>query len=275
MSVILRGDRAIVRMAGPDAARLLHDVLTAPVSPGMAGGRWFALLSPQGKIQAEGLIGATDDAFWLDVASDVADAFFKRMRMYKLRADVTIADLRQSHRVGLLVAGDAPADGLAHADPRGLGTRVIAPVEVAAGWDADDEAVARTRIAHGILELGPDFAADELFPHDIGMDLLGGVDFRKGCYVGQEVVSRMQHRGTARRRPALASGPGVTSLAELSVGGRGIGRLGRAVDGHAVALVRRDKVDDASAVQSAAGPVMLALPPWANYAFEAAAGDAD
>ena len=99
------------------------------------------------------------------------------------------------------------------------------------------------RIAHGIAELGPDFAADAVFPHDIGMDFLGGVDFKKGCYIGQEVVSRMQHRGTARRRPVIVSGIEAEAGAPVLVGGREAGTIGRVVGGKAVGIVRLDRFD--------------------------------
>src|SRR5690606_34534120 len=148
----------------------------------------------------------------------VADSFMKRMRLYKLRAAVEIEDLRATHRVGW--------------DGAELRNRVIGTVEEAAGWAPPDESHAAARIAAGIAELGPDFAADTMFPHDIGMDLLGGVDFKKGCYIGQEVVSRMQHRGTARRRPVIVSGLGDQPAGSaIAVGGRDAGTVGRVAGG--------------------------------------------
>src|SRR5262249_23532187 len=126
------------------------------------------------------------------------------------------------------------------------------------------------RIAQGMAELGPDFGPDVMFPHDIGMDLLGGVDFKKGCYIGQEVVSRMEHRGTARRRPVIVSGiEAVVADIEGPAGTAGVGAgeagpIGKVVDGKAVAIVRLDRFSGA-AVTLDGKPVTVALPDWATY----------
>ena len=96
------------------------------------------------------------------------------------------------------------------------------------------------------------------------MDLLGGVDFKKGCYIGQEVVSRMQHRGTARRRPVIVSGVTAEAGTPVVVGGRDAGAIGTPVDGKAVAIVRLDRFDG-SEVTVAGQPVDLTLPAWATY----------
>ena len=260
MPTILRPSRALLRFSGADAQKLLFDVVTGRLLAESGPAAWWALLSPQGKIQAEGLASYADDAFWLDVDITVADSFLKRMRMYKLRAAVEIADLRESHAVGW--------DGSA-AHRRVIGTR-----EEAAGWGRDDDAYDRVRIAQGIAELGPDFPADVLFPHDIGMDLLGGIDFAKGCYVGQEVVSRMKHRGTARRRPVIVSGIAGTGDSTIVTGGRDSGTVGRIVDGMAVAVVRLDRFDGGE-VTVGGRPVTVALPEWATYSLgEASATEA-
>lgn len=269
MATILRPSRALFRFSGADAQKLLFDVVTGRVLAEPGPAVWCALLSPQGKIQAEGLSGWANGAFWLDVDESVADAFFKRMRMYKLRAAVEIEDLRNSHAVGW--SNDAGAEGVVHADPRagGLGWRVIATKDAAKAWDAHDGTIARARIAAGVAELGPDFAPDTTFPHDIGMDFLNGVDFKKGCYIGQEVVSRMQHRGTARRRPVIvsslpnAAAPGAPVL----VGDREAGAVGQIVDGNAVAILRLDRIPDDSAATVGGLPVKLKLPEWATYKF--------
>lgn len=267
MVTILRPSRALFRFSGEDAQKLLFDVVTGRLLAEPGPAVWWALLSPQGKIQAEGLSGWADGAFWLDVDESVADAFFKRMRMYRLRAAVEIEDLRESHAVGW--SDSAEADGMVNADPRaaGLGRRVIATRDEAKAWEADDGAFAGARIAAGVAELGPDFAPDTTFPHDIGMDFLHGVDFKKGCYVGQEVVSRMQHRGTARRRPVIVSGIEAEAGAPVLVGGREAGVVGRVVDGKAVAILRLDRIEDPASATVGGKPVTLTLPEWATYGF--------
>jgi folate-binding protein YgfZ len=266
MPTILRPDRVAFRFSGPDAAHLLFDVVTGRVVAEPGAAKWWALLSPQGKIQCEGLWSFSDDAFWLDVDAASAEGFFKRMRMYRLRAKVEIEPLGETHAVGW--SAEAVAGSVVDARAPGLGHRLIVPREAAAGWIIDADAPARPRIAAGIAEQGTDFAPDSQFPHDIGMDLLAGVDFVKGCYIGQEVVSRMQHRGTARRRPVIVSGLAAEAAAGTPViaEGREAGSIGRPVDGRAVAILRLDRLDDATA-SVADQPVQLALPDWASYRF--------
>ena len=250
MATIVRPSRALFRFSGVDAQKLLFDVVTGRLVAEPGPALWWALLSPQGKIQAEGLSSYEDGAFWLDVDTSVADAFFRRMRMYKLRAAVEIEDLRASHAIGW--AGGAPH------------TRVIGSKAESQQWDAPDSSYDAARIALGIAELGPDFAADVMFPHDIGMDLLHGVDFQKGCYIGQEVVSRMERRGTARRRAVIVSGVDAPAGSPITVSGRDAGTVGAAVDGRAVGVVRLDRFDG-SEVLVGGKPVTITLPDWATY----------
>lgn len=275
MTIHLRSDRVIFRFSGPDAHRLVNDVVTGimPTSVEEPASLW-ALLSPQGKILAEGLAGWSEDALWLDVHQSVADDFFKRMRMYRLRAKVEIDDLRDSHRMGFATE----PSHLAHKDRRGpvtLGYRIIAPFAETGDW-SNDAAYHTARVANGILHQGNDFPANDTFAHDIGMDILHGIDFVKGCYVGQEVVSRMKHRGTARRRPVVVSGIDAPAGTPVIAGTREAGTIGQVVDGKAVAILRLDRISDAAAATVDGKPVNLALPMWATYQFgEAVSEDAE
>jgi folate-binding protein YgfZ len=188
---------------------------------------------------------------------------------------VVIEDLRESHRVGY--AAEA-AGGVAHRDQRGtvdLGWRIIAPVEETTAWEPEDGPYRLTRVEAGIAELGVDYAPLDLFAHDVGMDLLGGIDFIKGCYVGQEVVSRMKHRGTARRRPVIV-GPTLAEPGTAVVaGGRDAGMIGAQVDGGAVAIVRLDRIGDVGAVTVADLPVQVMVPEWAAYRLGDVAGESE
>jgi folate-binding protein YgfZ len=269
MTIHLRADRAVFRFGGPDAHKLLNDVVTGhiPATDDGVAAPW-ALLSPQGKILAEGLAGWSDEALWLDVHGSVADDFFKRMRMYRLRANVDIDDLRVTHRVGF--TQDQTPEGISHTDrlgPVDMGYRVIAPLEATAGWSQDDTAYQMERIAAGIAHQGNDYPANDTFAHDVGLDLLDGIDFQKGCYVGQEVVSRMKHRGTARRRPVIVSGVRAPAGTPVVAGTRDAGSIGQVVDGMAVAILRLDRITDPAAVTVAGEPVRLHLPVWATYRF--------
>ncbi len=273
MTIHLRADRALFRFSGPEAHRLLNDVVTG-IMPDSADrlAHWWALLSPQGKILAEGLACWSDGAIWVDVHESVADDFFKRMRMYKLRAKVEIEDCRMTHHVGY----SAEAMDGAFADRRGpvhLGWQVIAPLSETENWFTDDGAFQIARIAAGLLTQGNDFPANDVFAHDIGMDILDGIDFAKGCYVGQEVVSRMKHRGTARRRPIIVSDVESPTGSALVAGSKEAGSIGQVVDGMAVAIVRLDRITDPAAVRVDGKPVDIALPVWATYALGGAVSE--
>ena len=272
MTIHLRADRAVFRFSGPEAHKLLNDVVTGEIPAtgdgvGEPAAAW-ALLSPQGKILAEGLAGHAEDALWVDVHQSVADDFFKRMKMYRLRAQVVIDDLRASHRVGF--AQDEDPGGIRHTDrlgPLDIGWRVIAPEAETTDWVQNDTFYQAERIGVGIVHQGNDFPANDAFAHDIGLDILDGIDFAKGCYVGQEVVSRMKHRGTARRRPVIVSGIDAPAGSAVITGAREAGIIGQVVDGMAVAIIRLDRIVDPSAVTLGGKPVQLTLPVWAHYAF--------
>lgn len=270
-------DRAVVRVSGEGAQKLLNDTLTCRFDDGLkAGGRWFALLSPQGKIGVEGLVTEADSDFWFDIGKAYAADFIKRMKLYRLRAKV---DIEAVEDAAVLWSADpvSGVNGVAYRDLRDerIGFRAIARGAAPDAAD-DDGALAQARAAAGIMEMGADFAPNEMFPHDIGMDLLGGVDFKKGCYVGQEVVSRMQHRGTARRRPVIVTAVPAEAAAGSAVlaGGREAGVIGAPARGEAVGSLRLDRIGPGLAATVAGAAVSLALPGWATYAFgESAAAE--
>lgn len=277
MALYHMSTRALVRIAGEDAKKLCNDTLTSRFEGlGMGVGRWMALLTPQGKVLAEGLVTLADGVYWFDVDKELAPDFIKRMKMYRLRAKADIEEIED--RVILWSPDEElPPRGMpiAYRDERSeaMGTRyIVGADEVPAGTPEADEAYEMARIDAGLMEYGADFSAGEMFPHDLGMDFLSGLDFKKGCYIGQEVVSRMQHRGTARRRPVIVSGlpDGAAPGAPLLAGEREIGTIGRMRNGHAVAVVRLDRVTEVAPISFAGLPVELKLPAWAPYQFGAA-----
>lgn len=147
--------------------------------------------------------------------------------------------------------------------------------------DGSEEAYHALRIEAGISISGHDYALQDAFPHDVLLDQTSGLSFRKGCYVGQEVVSRMQHRGTTRRRVVIVSGDAAlpASGTEIVAGGKPVGTLGSVSGNKGLAIVRIDRVGDALArgVALSVGDVAvsLALPAWSGLSFPAEAEEAE
>jgi folate-binding protein YgfZ len=274
--------RGVVSVAGPDAEKWLNDLLTTDVPATEGTARYAGLLSPQGKILFDMIVFRDGGRFLFDLPkSSVAD-FMRRLGFYRLRANVELGDL-SGEKIAVAAWGNgAPVlDGPVAPDPRlaALGYRAIVPAGADMAPDFREATAAdydAHRIALGVPEGGIDFAFGEAFPHDAAMDQIAGVDFKKGCFVGQEVVSRMQHRGTARRRFVFATGaqPMPVAGTPVEAGGKAIGVMASSVDTSGLALVRIDRAReamDAGAVVSAAGiPVTLTLPTWATYTWPTA-----
>ena len=255
-------DRGVVKVSGEDARAFLDGLITTNVelvTPGV--GRFGALLTPQGKIIVDFLVTEAPEAhgggFVFDVPLALAQAFATKLGFYKLRKKVTIDNL--SPQLGVMAVWDgtpATKPDLAFEDPRDpqLGWRVFTPDdlvdETAAALGAevtDSEAYEAHRIASGAPRGGVDFIYGDAFPHETNMDRLHGVDFDKGCYVGQEVVSRMQHRGTARTRVirvAVNDGAPEPGTA-ITAGEKSIGTMGSSAEGRGLALLRMDRASDA------------------------------
>ncbi|GMA75512.1 aminomethyltransferase [Methylorubrum aminovorans] len=237
MPIALLPDRAVVAVSGPDALPFLQGILTCNVETLPEGeARLGALLTPQGKIQFDFLVSRAGDGFRLDVAAERVPDLVKRLGLYRLRAKVTIA---ADPTLGVAVAwakdgslAETAAETVRVRDGRlpALGERLYF-AEGAFSADATEADYHAHRIGLGVPEGGRDFALSDAFPHEALMDQLGGVDFKKGCYVGQEVVSRMQHRGTARTRilPIVyRDGPAPEPGTEVTAGARSLGTTGSA-----------------------------------------------
>ncbi len=257
-------DRGVVKISGIDARDFLNGLVTTDVTllrPGL--GRFGALLTPQGKITVDFLITEAPSGhgggFLIDCPRALAQGLADKLGFYKLRAKVAVENLSDS--VGVLAAWDgdpAVMPDLSFADPRraALGWRILIPVKLAQkvadliGADlVDSGAYDAHRIASGVPRGGLDFMYGDAFPHETNMDRLHGVDFEKGCYVGQEVVSRMQHRGTARTRTIriILDGPSPEPGAAILAGDKSVGTMGSAAGPHGLALIRVDRVADALA----------------------------
>lgn len=249
-------DRGIVSVAGAEAGPFLHNLVTNDVlglAPGEA--RFAALLTPQGKIVADFFILRADDEhgprYLLDCPAPLTPELMKKLALYRLRAKLDIAD--RSAELGVAAYWDGAPPERAWRDPRetAIGWRKIAPRDGLR--TLGDAGYAAHRIACGVPQGGADFVYGDAFPHDVNMDALHGVDFKKGCYVGQEVVSRVQHRGAARKRVLRAhfSGAPPAVGAEIMAGDAAIGVMGSTAQGLGLALVRVDKLEEAMAAGAA------------------------
>ncbi len=264
-------DRALVRIGGDDARHFLHNLVTCDIEHLQPGEAAFgALLSPQGKIQFDFFIIASTQGYLLDVAAPMRDDLMRRLDLYRLRSKVTIEAGDPRTGIHASWGGEPPlVDGVTVADPRlpEMGHRLYCrrpPTGEAGDYAAH-------RIALGMPEGGTDFAFGAVFPHEALMDQNNGVSFTKGCFVGQEVVSRMQHRGTARNRFVRITAahrlppPNTDIIAD----GRVVGHTASSVDTAGLALVRLDKIAEALArgtmITAGSTGIRIALPQWVQF----------
>ena len=273
-------DRGAVRIGGADARKFLQGLITNDMEKARDGAAIHAgLLSPQGKILFEFFVVPAGDDFFLEGPRSMTADLGKRLGFYKLRADVTVRE-----EPGMQVAaawGDdtvAAIEGaIVYRDPRvaELGYRALLPEgAVVAGFGCTERSAQdyhAMRINLGVPEGGRDFAYGDTFPHEALFDQLNGVDFAKGCYVGQEVVSRIEHRGTARKRIVPVSGdePLPASSSEILAGSVPIGALGSVNGTDGLALLRLDRAGEAMAAGTpltAGGvPIRLRRPAFARF----------
>jgi tRNA-modifying protein YgfZ len=283
MKAALLSDRGVIKVVGDDARKFLHGLVTADIltlAPGAA--RFCALLTPQGKIIADFFVteaqAADGGGFFLDVPRVLAGALVDKLNLYKLRAKLLIEDL--SEILGVLAVWDgvvSAKSGLPYADPRlsELGVRIMIPPHRAGEAAAELGAVLAApedydahRIALGVPSGGLDFAYGDAFPHEADMDQLGGVDFAKGCYIGQEVVSRIEHRGIARTRalPIRYDGAAPENGVAVTAGERQVGTMGSATRGRGIALIRLDRAAEAAEPLKVGGvAIHLVKPDWARF----------
>jgi folate-binding protein YgfZ len=288
MQAALLPDRGVLKVVGDDARRFLNGLATNDIGKLTAGqARYAALLTPQGKIVGDFIVveapAADGGGFFLDVPKALARTLVDKLNFYKLRAKVLVEDLSEVLGVMAVWGGRGESEyGLSYADPRlpALGWRIMLPPHLASKAAADlgaepvdPEAYEAQRIALGVPRGGEDFVYGDTFPHEADMDQLAGVDFGKGCYVGQEVVSRVEHRNSARSRLVPVTYANAAPLSGLPVmaGDKQVGTSGSGANGRGLALLRLDRVADAlaSGTPLTCGGVGLRLmkPDWAKFAW--------
>jgi len=281
-------DRGLIELRGPDTGKFLQGLVTNTIEKAHPGEAIFAgLLTPKGKIISDFLIFLRDaETYWIDCPKAHTADLIKRLTLFKLRAKLDISDRSDDFAIGA-AWGDEPFDSsgacvAAFIDPRyaPLGARVIFErgaerVTAPAAETLGDTAYHAHRIALAIPQGGLDYVYGEAFPHEACYDDLHGVDFHKGCYVGQEVVSRMHHKGTPKTRIAgiEASAPLEGGGAEILADGKPVGRLGSVDETQGVALIRLDRVEAAleagAPLQVGHVAVTVRQPPWASYVVPA------
>ena len=287
--IALLPDRGVVTVMGEDAERLLQGVITNDMAllqaqPAIHAG----LLTPQGKILFEFFVVKAPGGFCLEAARDKTAELSDRLNLYKLRVKAEIQDASADYTVAAFWGGPyelrhGGKPPLWYADPRlpDMGFRELVTMRTDWALGGEDANIATQddyhahRIALGVPEGGKDYVFGDTFPHEAIFDQLHGVSFEKGCYVGQEVVSRMANRGTARRRvvPVVGETALPASGADIVAGGVTIGRLGSTAKTRGLALLRLDRAAEMSGrganLNAGDVPVRIELPSWAHFGLGA------
>jgi len=272
--------RTIIEITGTQATDFLQGLITNDISKADPGHALYAaLLTPQGKILFDFFISQPrPGTYWLECSRNQAADLAKRLTFYKLRADVSITPLSDDLKVTCIWGAGAQAtlDGYHYADPRtpSAGLRMISPAEAISitGNRVDTDTYTAHRVHLGLGDSDGDIGSSERFVHECNLDMLNGVDFSKGCYVGQEVVSRMHHKQAARKRILpVSSTDTLTTGAAIMTDGKSIGEILTSTGPQALAVLRLDKADAALAAGTDLTventPLTLIRPEWAKFPF--------
>lgn len=249
MPVAFLPERACLGLTGPDLRPFLQGLITQDIAVlDQAPALYAAMLTPQGKYLYDFFLVNDSDRLLLDGERATLPDLIKRLTMYKLRAKVDIADLSASHRL-LAGWGDAAMPAGAFADPRlpALGWRLIAGADATIPANASAEDYDAHRLALGVPDASRDIERDKTLILEANIDVLNGVSFAKGCYVGQELTARMKHRGNIRRRltPVRIDGATPPPGTELMANGKAVGSLRSARGEQGIAMIRLEDLDKA------------------------------
>jgi tRNA-modifying protein YgfZ len=278
-------DRGVLAIAGPDRASFLQGLISNDATR-ISGERaiYAALLTPQGKYLHDFMLVEVGDAIWLDgEAARLAD-LKRRLSMYRLRAKVTLDE--QPELAVAAVIGDPPFDlprepgaaralagGVAFVDPRlpTLGARAILPREQlrrtlreAGAAEGDFAEYDRLRLEFGIPDGSHDLVLDKSILLESGFDELNGVDWDKGCYIGQELTARTKYRGLIKKRlfPVRIDGPAPAPGAIVTLDGREAGEMRSSRDGMGLALLRLEAVAAGDALAAGDSRIVPVVPEW-------------
>jgi tRNA-modifying protein YgfZ len=255
--VCLLGDRGVIEVAGTEATGFLQRLITNSVLDIPKGEcRYAGLLTPQGKLLFDFFVvplpEGPDAGYFIDCAGEQIADLDKRLNLHKMRAKIAIEDKSKKFAVAAIFGGEVAAglEGVFYRDTRGpsMGLRVMAPREALAKLDrAEASRYEAHRIAQGVPKGGVDFRYGDAFVHDVNLDLMNGVDFKKGCYVGQEVVARVHYRNSARKRIVKIhfDGPAPAQGTQITAGETNIGEVGSTAGVEGLAMVRLDRLEEA------------------------------
>jgi folate-binding protein YgfZ len=280
-------DRGILRVAGADAEDFLQGLISNDVTKAKPGAAIYAaLLTPQGKFLHDFFVLGNDNGYLLDCDGARRADLLQRLKRYKLRAKVDLADETEAWRTAL-VWGEAeaglslPATALAYPDPRlpALGIRVLVPGGVAFEPPATattQAAYERMRRSLGVGASPDDLLVDKSFLLESGFDELAGIDWRKGCYVGQEVTARTKYRGLVRRRlTPVALGTGTPAEdGKVLQNGRDVGDLRSAGDGVGLAMLKLEALEGTEPLCCGDAVLTPSRPHWWNSALSSGPADA-
>jgi tRNA-modifying protein YgfZ len=285
--IALLPDRGIVTVKGEDAEKLIQGLISNDMALlATQAALHTGVLSPQGKILFDMFVVKAPDGYCLETAREMTTRLVEHFLRYKLRAKADVADACADYTVAAVWGAPYEPKGqgtqpIWFADPRlpELGYREFVTIDsdwALAGHAADSgtpQEYHAHRIALGVPEGGKDYAFGDTYPHEALFDELNGVSFKKGCFIGQEVVARMEHRGTARKRvvPVVAATPLPAPGAAVVAGSVEIGRLGSVVNGRGLALLRLDRAaemkEKGEVMRAGTVPVQIEIPPWAHFSL--------
>ncbi len=272
-AAFLLPQRGVVEVKGPDALSFLQGLVTTDVAQATAGHAVYAaLLTPQGKIIADFIIAATNGGYWLDCSAAASADLAARLKKYRLRAKVEVADRSAELAIAALSADAQIPGAVVFSDPRlaALGWRIIGPcTDLEAGLRSDGFAMQPSddydlrRLELGVPDAG-DIEPESAFPLDCNFEELHGVDFKKGCYVGQELTARMKHRATARKRilPVNADVELPAAGTAITLHGAPIGELRSSLDRHGLALIRLDRLNGATEAEADGAIIRIGSPAY-------------
>ena len=241
--IIKLSDRSILSIGGKDSQSFLQAIITCNVEKMSSNPGYGAILTPQGKLLYDFIIFKKNNEFLLDISKLNIKDFKKLLTIYRLRSDISI---EEKFDLSVFVDIENKTEDIKFLDPRlvEMGSRDILESE-SLDYGTDLILYKNQKIKLGIAETGDDLDAGEIFPMEANLDYLKGIDFHKGCFIGQDVSSRMFRKGTAKKRiVCFTSNDDFTNKEEIVYNGTRIGTVIKKIDTNGIALIKVDKISN-------------------------------